>query len=111
MQKEEEKQVNNRLTDRSILNLSGVSSSNSVQLKPSGGGGLYSANPVEVKEKQQQSQILLQQIMKYLNREELPKLLAVFKEFKTCDRIEPLFKRLRAVFFGNLAAPSKANDR
>jgi hypothetical protein len=35
----------------------------------------------------------------------------VFKEVKECERIEPVFKKLRTIFFGNVMAPTKLTDR
>jgi hypothetical protein len=46
-----------------------------------------------------------------LDKNELPKLLGVFKEIKDCERIEPVFKKLKTIFFGNVAAPSRQTDR
>ena len=46
-----------------------------------------------------------------MDKNDLPKLLVVFKEVKDCERIEPVFKKLRTIFFGNVAAPTKLTDR
>jgi hypothetical protein len=54
---------------------------------------------------------LLEDIKKYLDKSELPKLLGVFKEIKDCESMEPVFKRLKVIFFGKVSAPSKQTDR
>ena len=74
-------------------------------------GGLYSSNSHEIKEKQMTTAKILEEIKKYLDKSELPKLLGVFKEVKECDTIEPVFKKLKNVFFGNVMAPSRATDK
>ena len=53
------------------------------------------------------TQRILEDIKKFIEKSELPKLLSVFKEVKECERIEPVFKKLRTVFFGNIADPSR----
>ena len=45
-----------------------------------------------------------------MDKKELPKLLEVFKEVKTCDSIEPVFKKLKRIFFGSVVAPSRSSD-
>ena len=35
----------------------------------------------------------------------------VFKEVKVCERMEPVFKKLKTIFFGSVAAPSKQTDK
>ena len=77
----------------------------------SAGSGLYSSNPTEVKEKQNNSAKILDDIKKYLDKTQLPQLLGVFKEVKECEKMEPVFKKLKHVFFGNTMAPSRATDR
>jgi hypothetical protein len=47
-------------------------------------GGLYSSNAAEMKEKQNNSAKILEEIKKYLDKKELPRLLEVFREVKTC---------------------------
>lgn len=73
--------------------------------------GLFYGNPQEIKEKQQSTQKILEDIKKFLDKNELPKLLSVFKEVKECERMEPVFKKLRTIFFGNIVAPTKLTDR
>jgi len=46
-----------------------------------------------------------------LDKNELPKLLLVFKEIKECERLEPVFMKLKTIFFGNVLAPNKFTDR
>jgi hypothetical protein len=48
-----------------------------------------------MKEKQDNSQKVLLEIKKYLDKSELPKLLSIFREVKNCDSIEPAFKKLK----------------
>ena len=74
-------------------------------------GGLYSSNPHELKEKQMNTAKILDEIKKYLDKKDLPKLLEVFKEVKTCTSIDPVFKKLKNVFFGPILAPSRQTDR
>ena len=88
----------------SNLNLSGSSSS-----------GMYSSNVAEIKEKQNSSAKILDEIKKHIDKHDLPKLkakpfilfivsdelLGVFKEVKDCEKMEPVFKRLKSIFFGN----------
>ena len=74
----------------SNLNISGSSSS-----------GMYSSNVAEIKEKQNSSAKILDEIKKHIDKHDLPKLLGVFKEVKDCEKMEPVFKRLKSIFFGN----------
>jgi hypothetical protein len=74
-------------------------------------GGLHSSNASEIKGRQNDSGKILEEIKRYLDKQELPKLLSVFKEVKDCETIEPVFKKLKTLFFGNIIAPTKATDR
>lgn len=69
------------------------------------------SDPSEVRNKQESTQAILEEIKKYLDRQELPKLLGVFREVKDCESIEPSFKKLKGIFFGNIVAPSRSSDR
>ena len=73
--------------------------------------GLYSSNAVEMKEKQLNTAKILEEIKKYLDRKELPRLLEVFKEVKSCETVDPVFKKLKSVFFGSTLAPSRMTDK
>ena len=70
-------------------------------------GGLYTDNSVDIKDKQQSSAKILDDIKRQLSKQDLPKLLQVFKEVKECEKMEGVFKRLKELFFGNLAAPQR----
>ena len=59
--------------------------------------GLYSSNAVEMKEKQLTTAKILEEIKKYLDRKELPRLLEVFKEVKSCETIDPVFRKLKNI--------------
>ena len=73
--------------------------------------GLYTSNSAEMKDKQNNSAKILEEIKKYLDKKDLPRLLEVFKEVKTCPTIDPVFKKLKSIFFGQVLAPSRATDR
>ncbi len=55
--------------------------------------------------------LILEEIKKYLEKKDLTKLLEVFKEVNNCETVEPLFKKLKNVFFGPVLAPSRSTDR
>ena len=54
---------------------------------------------------------ILEDIKKQLDKKELPRLLEVFKEVKTCENIEPVFKKLKSIFFGSILQPSRSSDK
>lgn len=35
----------------------------------------------------------------------------MFKEVKDCVKMEPVFKKLKTIFFGQITAPSRQTDR
>jgi hypothetical protein len=39
---------------------------------------------------------------KFLDKNDLAKLVGVFKDVKTCEKIEPVFKKIQQTFFGKL---------
>lgn len=74
--------------------------------------GLQSSNAShEIKEKQNETQRILNEIKKYIDKKQLPNLLEAFKEVKTCETIDPVYRKLKSVFFGNVVMPSRATDK